>query len=129
MCHQLAYDLSGQCRNPSLFGDGIPPLQSDEALCEFVFTHPSFRGHRLAQWITLQLWREAAEQGCSRVMVIVHGTNETSLAVTRRIGFQPIFRKEVRWLLFARRVTFVELGHTRSRPGLGSGPLDVVTPP
>jgi GNAT superfamily N-acetyltransferase len=91
------------------FSGGLPPLKPDEALCEFVYTHPDFRGLGLMGWITKNLWQIAKQKGINRISVLVHGTNEVSLNMTPKIGFIPIYKKTVERRFFTKRVTFEKI--------------------
>ncbi len=91
------------------FSGGLPPLEPDEALCEFVYTHPDFRGLGLMGWITKNLWQIAKQNGIKRITVLVHGTNKVSLKMTPKIGFTPIYRKTVYRRLFTKRIVFEKI--------------------
>ena len=96
------------------FSGGLPPLDPDEALCEFVYTHPNFRGLGLMGWITKNLWKIAKEKGANRVTVLVHGTNTVSQKMTPKLGFIPVCKKTTHRRFFKKQITFEEIHSSES---------------
>lgn len=99
------------------FGGGIQPLKPDEALCEFVYTHPDYRGNRMMPWITQSLWEIARDEGFQKVIALVHGSNAVSLKLTPRMGWKPSFKKTVRWRLLNRTIKFETIGQSSADVG------------
>ena len=99
------------------FRGGVPALAPRDVMCEFIYTHPDYRGNGLMRWITMEMWALAREQGFQRVLTLVHSTNELSLKKTRSFDWQPLFKKKVEWRLFRRQIAFdyVASGEKNSR--------------
>ena len=104
MCWLLEPDKNEDIQ--SYFHSGIPILKTHEVLCEYVYSHPRFRGHHLMGWITEMLFNIAAEKGFRLAIAFIHEQNIVSLRTSSKIGWRPFLIKKVRWRLFKRRITF-----------------------
>ncbi|HSW38457.1 MAG TPA: hypothetical protein VLL97_03075 [Acidobacteriota bacterium] len=89
------------------FKDGVNLLAADEVLCEFVFTHRDYRGLRLHQWSTLELFKKAKESGAVKALAYINIKNEKSLCVNSRFGWKPFLVKKVIRRMFRRKITFI----------------------
>lgn len=90
----------------SFFQNGLQLLKTHEVLCEYVFTHPRFREHRMMEWITEKLFVIAAEKGYHLAIAFVHEKNTVSFNAALKIGWRPFLVKKVHWFLFNRHITF-----------------------
>jgi len=104
MCWLLEPDKNKELQ--SYFRQGIPNLNNGEVLCEYIFTHPKYRGNRLMGWITAELFKMASERGFHHAIAFVHETNAVSLKTAPTIGWQPFLIKKVTWRIFKRRIIF-----------------------
>ncbi len=104
MCWLLEPDKNEDIQ--SFFQSGLPLLKTHEVFCEYVMTHPRFRGHQLMKWITEKLFEIAAEKGFHLAIAFVNKQNSLSLKASLKIGWQPFLVKKVRWRFFKRRITF-----------------------
>ncbi len=90
----------------SYFRGGIPLLKNNEVLCEYIFTNPRYRGHRLMGWITSKLFEMASKRGFHRAVAFVHEKNAISLKASPKIGWKPFLIKKVSWRIYKRYITF-----------------------
>ena len=91
------------------FKGGLPLLNPDEVLLEFVFVHPEYRGKGLMEWISKKLFVQARSNGGNRAIAFVRGENSVSLAATRLMGWKPYLKKNVNWKFFKRGITYEHL--------------------
>ena len=104
MCWLIEPDSNRQIQ--SYFRKSLPYLETDEVLCEYVFTHPQYRGRNLMGWITSRLFKIASEKGFSRATAFVNEKNTSSLETCPRIGWRPFLVKKVRRRFFRRNISF-----------------------
>ncbi len=90
----------------SYFKGNVLDLKSSEVLCEFIYTHPDYRGSEIMSFLTLHLFSIAKEQGQKRAVAYVRSGNVGSLQGSKRIGWQSYGIKQVRFRLFKRYVTY-----------------------
>jgi GNAT superfamily N-acetyltransferase len=91
------------------FKEGLPRVNSDEVLLEFVFVHPDYRGKGVMEWISKTLFVHARANGAKRAIAFVRGQNSVSLAATQMIGWKPFLKKTVNWKFFNRSVAYEPL--------------------
>ncbi|MFO7557952.1 MAG: hypothetical protein R6X10_03900 [Desulfobacterales bacterium] len=104
MCWLIEPEKNGELQ--AYFRQGIPHLNTDEVLCEYIFTHPKYRGNRLMGWVTSELFKMASERGFRRAIAFVNETNAVSLKTTPTIGWRPFLIKKVSWRIFKRQIAF-----------------------
>ena len=88
------------------FRGGLPVLESNEVICEFVFVHPEYRGKRLMGWITTSLWQLASKKGFTRAIAFINSDNKSSLEISEKIGWKPNASKLIKWRMYKRQITF-----------------------
>lgn len=95
--------------NPMLedyFKGNLPSLECGEALLEFIYIHPAYRGLKLMEWISRKLFIMARSHGATRAIAYVRGRNEVSLKSSYGIGWRPFLEKMVIWKCFKRQTTY-----------------------
>lgn len=74
----------------------VVQLSAHEAWCQGMRTHPEFRGQRIGEALTYELWDWARERGASVARNMVFSWNMAGLGHSRRVGFAPA--TEFRWM-------------------------------
>ena len=87
----------------------FPLLAPDEALVELTFTLESYRGQGIMPCAMSQIAERAKDFGARWVIGFVSQGNIPSLKGFKRAGFVPYLIRRVKWRLFRRRSTFVQL--------------------
>jgi hypothetical protein len=98
--------------NPAIqrfFGNIFPILKTQEALLEFAFTLPGFRGQRIMPNAMAQIAARGADIGARWVITFVGQDNIPALKGCKRSGFWPYLERHERWRFFRRQVTFTPL--------------------
>jgi hypothetical protein len=90
------------------WGEMIPPLKPGEAVIEGPFTAESHRGLGVMHAYNAIL-DAARESGLRYVMGFIAEGNIAQLKVANVGGFLPFIKREERWFLFRRRVSFLPL--------------------
>ena len=118
-CH-VAVDADGRacymqwlilsCHNDrvrAFFGNLYPPLAPDEALLEGAYTPEPYRGQGIMAAAMAQIAERADQFGARWVITFVDEENAASLKGCVRAGFVPYLRRDERFRLFQRRVSFI----------------------
>ncbi|MGO9139344.1 MAG: N-acetyltransferase family protein [Syntrophales bacterium] len=114
MCWLIRTADSGAFR--TYFGNGFPELQPYEVLCEKMFTHRDFRGRRMMRYITMSLFKKAAQEGALRAVAFIRAENAPSLAGARAIGWDPFIQKKILWRLFRRQTILEQAQFLKQKP-------------
>jgi RimJ/RimL family protein N-acetyltransferase len=90
----------------AFFGNLYPILKKDEALLEGAYTPADYRGKGIMSAAMAQIAEQAALFGARWVITFVDEQNEASVKGCLRSGFAPYLRRQERFRLFYRHVTF-----------------------
>lgn len=94
----------------------FPLLKSDEALLEYAFTFPDYRGFKIMPQAMDLIARQGAEIGARYVITFVSNYNVPALKGCERAGFSPYIVVRDRWRMFRRKVDFLELSEGPAYP-------------
>jgi len=100
----------------AFFGNLYPRLAPDEALLEGAYTPEAYRGQGIMAAAMAQIAERAGLYGARWVVTFVDETNVASLKGCARAGFVPYLRRDERFRLFRRRVSFTPVSQAAS-PG------------
>jgi GNAT superfamily N-acetyltransferase len=90
----------------AFFGNLYPRLAPDEALLEGAYTPEDYRGQGIMAAAMAQIAERADQFGARWVVTFVDERNAASLKGCARAGFVPYVRRDERFRLFRRRVSF-----------------------
>jgi len=90
----------------AFFGNLYPRLAPDEALLEGAYTPEAYRGQGIMAAAMAQIAERADQFGARWVVTFVDETNAASLKGCARAGFVPYVRRDERFRLFRRHVSF-----------------------
>ncbi len=96
------------------FGNLYPRLAPDEALLEGAYTPEASRGQGIMAAAMAQIAERASQYGARWVVTFVDETNVASLKGCARAGFVPYLRRDERFRLFRRRVSFTPVSPAAS---------------
>src|SRR5437667_2129487 len=96
------------------FGNLYPRLAPDEALLEGAYTPEAYRGQGIMAAAMAQIAERASQYGARWVVTFVDDTNVASLKGCARAGFVPYLRRDERFRLFRRRVSFTPVSPAAS---------------
>lgn len=71
-------------------------LSAHEAWCQGMRTDPAYRGQRIGEAVTYELWDWARDRGASVARNMVFSWNMAGLGHSRLVGFEPV--TEFRWM-------------------------------
>jgi len=100
----------------AFFGDLYPRLAPDEALLEGAYTPEAYRGQGIMAAAMAQIAERADQFGARWEVTFVDEGNAASLKGCARAGFVPYLRRDERFRLFRRRVSFTSVA-TVASPG------------
>ena len=103
---QWLIPASENSRLRSVFGNLYPVLAPDEALLEGAYTPDAFRGKGIMGAAMAQIAERARDSGARWVITFVDAHNEASIKGCARAGFQTYVRRNERFRLFFRQVSF-----------------------
>jgi len=116
-CYMQWLILSNQNdRVRAFFGNLYPRLAPDEALLEGAYTPEAYRGQGIMAAAMAQIAERADQFGARWVVTFVDEGNAASLKGCARAGFVPYLRRDERFRLFRRRVSFTPVAPVAS-PG------------
>lgn len=98
------------------FQGAFPHLNADEALLEYAFTLPSFRGLKIMPRAMDLIARHGADIGARYVITFVNQLNIPALKGCQRAGFNPYLVMRDSWRAYQRHVTFLDLAEGPSYP-------------
>ncbi len=93
------------------FKNGFPQLREDEALFEFAYTHPAYRGNHIMPWAMASIAERAKDHGARWVLAFADHRNDSSLRRCRLAGFEPYLVRKEGCRLFVRTVKFEPLSN------------------
>jgi GNAT superfamily N-acetyltransferase len=88
----------------------FPPLDRDEALLEYAFTHERFAGQGIMAAAMARIAEQARAFGARRVITFVDHDNAAALKGCHRAGFHEYLVRVDRWRLFRRTPVFEPVG-------------------
>jgi hypothetical protein len=92
----------------AVFRKELPVLKPDEAIIEGPFSAQSHRGLRVMRAIK-QTVESAGDFGVRYIYGFISETNTPQLVVAHHGAFYPFIKREMRWLLYRKRVRFIPL--------------------
>jgi GNAT superfamily N-acetyltransferase len=101
----------------AFFGNLYPRLAPDEALLEGAYTPEAYRGQGIMAAAMAQIAERAGQFGARWVVTFVDEGNAASLKGCVRAGFVPYLRRQERFRLFRRRVSFTPVSAAASPSG------------
>jgi len=87
----------------------FPPMEPDEALLEYAYTPPAFRGKGIMAAAMARSAEQGVALGARRVITFVPPHNIASLKGCKRAGFVPASIKIDRWRFFRRTIDYQRL--------------------
>ncbi|MGE2836533.1 hypothetical protein [Mycobacterium sp. SMC-4] len=107
----MAYVFTAQ-DNPrikALWGDWLPELKPDELMLEGLFTSANHRGLGIMPDAGTQMVERMVDNGVRYGIGFILTRNTSSLRAGEKGGWIPYLKREERWFLFRRRVTFTPI--------------------
>jgi hypothetical protein len=92
----------------AVFRKELPVLKPDEAIIEGPFSAQSHRGLRVMRAIK-QTVESAGDFGVRYIYGFISETNTPQLVVAHYGAFYPFTKREMRWVLYRKRVRFIPL--------------------
>lgn len=93
-------------RIKAVWGDWLPQLKPDEAIIEGIYTAESHRGLGIMAVAATEISARAAGPETKWGLGFILLSNKSSRRGGEKAGWTPYLRREERWVLFRRRVTF-----------------------
>lgn len=87
----------------------FPRLKPDEALLEYAFTLPDYRGFKIMPQAMDLIARRGAGIGAHYIITFVSQHNTAALKGCERAGFSPYIVVRDQWRFFRRTIDFLEL--------------------
>ena len=99
-------DSSQNDKLKQFWGNTFPELATDEMLIENVFTNPKFRGLGIFPAALYQISDLGRKLGANYTISFGEVSNKNTTRSMAYAGFKPYVYREVKWILFKKRVIF-----------------------